>query len=338
MDNSVILYSHAPEDEDSSSESHIDSDSELEGSESSGELLSSNIGVNYKVHRVDSTRLLDHSRATEYETVRNKYFTPEITRHSLLVETQDRPTKNHFVVHFTKTSTGNHTSGYGAFDNVIGFRLIKAAVPNRDHHITASDNVFTFTLEIAGVAQTPLQVTLTPGKYTFEGIATHVQAQIRATGGVSHNNISVSADKTTLQYTFTSSQSNEKLHLQFTTVNHLRKIVGFTENTKGFSNSIVSDVLPDSSVHYVDIVINEIPYIACKRNAHGNHVIERIALYAPSGSLNYYENKQLLHQNYFTPITISQLTIQILDDFNRPYESSHDDMFFEFELATLNPR
>lgn len=331
MQGSVIVHSHNPNDIGSESEDEYLSDSE--GSESSGELVSSNIGVRYKVHKASSTLLFeDYSKAEEYEASRNKYFTPEIIRHSILVETHNHLkdiSKDNFIVHFTDQSN-NHTSGYGSFDNVIGFRLIKAGVPNRDYHITDSDKTFTLRKTSSGTTVSH-EITLTPGSYTFESLGIHIQAKIATiTSG-----ITVSGDSNTLKYTFEITGS-QTIQLQFNEISHIRKILGFRNSSTVQSNTITSEVLPDSSVHYLDIIIDEIPYIACKRNAHGNNIIDRIALYAANGSLNYYENKQLLHQNYFTPIKLSKLTIKVLDDLNRPYDANENDMFFEFEITVLN--
>ena len=81
MDDSILLNIHTQYSEDS----EHDSDSEYNSSEEDDiGLLSSNIGVLYK-NKVDpSERLLDFTKSQEYQDSRNKYFTPEITKHICL--------------------------------------------------------------------------------------------------------------------------------------------------------------------------------------------------------------------------------------------------------------
>ena len=44
----------------------------------------------------------------------------------------------------------------------------------------------------------------------------------------------------------------------------------------------------DHSIHYIDLVIPEIPYIACKHNMSSKNVIERIPLNVDAGDIVYY--------------------------------------------------
>ena len=331
MEGSVILHSHPNDPSESSDEYQSDS----EASESSGELLSSNIGVQYKAIKVNpEQRFDDYSKASDYETVRNKYFTPEITKHSILVETHNHKTEitNHnFVVDFTNHNV-NHTSGYEAFDNVIGFRLIKAGVPNREYHITDHNKTLTFSFGGGSDKQKDLD----PGIYTFASMAAHLQSKMREAVGGNNTTITVTSNALTSTFTFKSGDTN-KIGVDFSgNGTNLPKILGFPKSPIPHATSVTSTISADFSVHYIDVVIDEIPYIACKRNAHGRHVIDRIGLYASQGTLNYYENKQLLHQNYFTPMKLSKLTISILDDHGNPYLSEERDYFFEFEITILN--
>jgi len=97
----------------SSVQADSESGSEYE-TDSSEELLSSNVGVQYQALKVtDEERLEDYTKAKTYETVRNKYFTPEITKHSISVIITTSPIT---VV----------LSDYGIdIDRVIGFKIIK---------------------------------------------------------------------------------------------------------------------------------------------------------------------------------------------------------------------
>lgn len=327
MDSSNVGYVPIVEESSSDSEGRYDPE-DSSNSDISQELLTSNVGVMYQ-YVGQQDRLMDERRAQEHIEFRNKYFTPETSRHSILVETHNHTVtiENHnFVVHFVD-SAHNSTGGYGEFDNVIGFRMIKAGVPHRDYHVTEENKSLTFSF--GGSDKT---VTLTPGSYTLTDFATHLQTTMNSHGDVS--GITVSVDTTTLKFTFT--HSSTAIGFDFTgATSNIHRLLGF-ERALTVATTVTSTILPDFSNHYIDVVIDEIPIIACKRNARGRHVIDRIALYSSQGSLNYYENKQLLHQNYFTPIKLSKLSIQLFDDMENHYKAEQNHMFFEFEVTVLN--
>ena len=163
--------------------------------------------------------------------------------------------------------------------------------------------------------------------------AQHLQTKMNSASGVS--DITVTPDTNTLKFTFT--HSSTVIGFDFTDVStNLHRLLGFERALVTAATTVTCTILPDFSNHYIDVVIDEIPYIACKRNAQGRHIIDRIALYSSQGSLNYYENKQLLHQNYFTPIKLSKLSIQLFDDMGNHYKAEQNHMFFEFEVTVLN--
>ena len=60
-------------------------------------------------------------------------------------------------------NVGNSTSGYGNFDNVIGFRLIKAMVPNSIY--TVNDNNKNIIIQMSGSSE--VSINLTSSSYTF---------------------------------------------------------------------------------------------------------------------------------------------------------------------------
>lgn len=121
MDDSILLNIHTQYSEDS----EHDSDSEYNSSEDDDiGLLSSNIGVLYKNTVDPSERLLDFTKSQEYQDSRNKYFTPEITKHICLE---------------TDTTIGPidlTTFGF-SIDRVIGFKIVKAI-----GNATADDKIF----------------------------------------------------------------------------------------------------------------------------------------------------------------------------------------------------
>ena len=103
--------------------------------------------------------------------------------------------------------------------------------------------------------------------------------------------------------------------------------------------SHTSDYSVDHSIHYADLVIDEIPSIACKMSSKGKQIIARIPFNNSSGGLVYYRSPEgeLQTSNYFYPMKLSSLSIQLYDnDSNQLYDSQNGDNYFEFEITLLN--
>ena len=107
-----------------------------------------------------------------------------------------------------------------------------------------------------------------------------------------------------------------------------------------FTKSLISERSPDVSQHYVDLVIPEIPSIACKRNSFGREIIERIQLSAAHGQfLHYHPSKdESIIQNYFNPRKLHRLTIQLYAPNNELYDTRNSDNSFEFEITMVSDK
>jgi hypothetical protein len=95
--------------------------------------------------------------------------------------------------------------------------------------------------------------------------------------------------------------------------------------------------LPNQTKHFVDLVIPEIPDIACKMSSN-KQVVDRIPLNSPSGSLVHYRapEHELQTNNYFYPIKLSSLTIQLYDnDSSDFYNCENGHNYFEFEITIV---
>ena len=101
----------------------------------------------------------------------------------------------------------------------------------------------------------------------------------------------------------------------------------------------VSNLMPDLTNHFVDLVIDEIPYIACKKNPLGKSIIERIPTDAQTGG-HYIEHNvsesEYFSQNYYHPISLSKLSIKLYDDtLQHLYFTNNLDNSFIFEVTML---
>ena len=104
------------------------------------------------------------------------------------------------------------------------------------------------------------------------------------------------------------------------------------------NQKLYSDRTPDVSTHFVDLVIPEIPSIACKRNSSGKDIIERIQLKAGHGEYLHYEVNvdESNVQYFFSPITLHRLNLQLYSVNNVLYDSNNSDISYEFEITMVN--
>ena len=67
----------------------------------------------------------------------------------------------------------------------------------------------------------------------------------------------------------------------------------------------------NDKAHFVDVIIPEIPYKACIHNAHGYHLIARLCMKKSSEEDMIEYEPENIKKNYFFPITLSKLNINI---------------------------
>ena len=89
----------------------------------------------------------------------------------------------------------------------------------------------------------------------------------------------------------------------------------------------------DASIPFVDIRIPELPHICCKQNERGVPVLDRIPLDLSTSTQNKYTHDREYH-NYFTPMKLSKLTLEV----RLPNGTITTDYtgFYEFEITVLN--
>jgi len=326
MDNTIIPY--AEEYESSDNELDDSSDDDIYSHQ-----LSNNIGIHFNKFNTHGN-FMNMENTKDYESIRNKYFTPELKRIRLLVDsknvdhTLDHSTSN-YTIYFDGKDVSNATSGYGNFDNVIGFRLIKAMVPNSIY--TVNDNNRNIIIQMSGSSE--VSINLTHSSYTFQELGDHLISTLNAHASLS--GFSIIKDTKTYKYTISNSTAFRIKWLSSS--GSAYRLFGFfnlddtSDNTSYTSYNVVQQ-----NIHFVDLVIPEIPYISCKRNSNGKNIIDRIPLDENSGNLVYYSSDINL-DNYFYPINIDKLTIQLYEDTsNSLYDCQNNDNSFEFELTILN--
>ena len=276
----------------------------------------------------------------DYETVRILVDT-----HNIIKTSSFNPGNYVFDL---DSGTDNITGGLGRYKNVIGFRLIHAIMPNAAHIVSDTCNKLKY---YASTNTETITITLSNGYYTLDNLKnafTNASYTIDTGSVTSDNKItnsSVIYNPTTHLFTFqtTGSKANTannhfcfKLDNLSNSAARLFGLRSIDEEDSNASHTKQSDFVPDMSIHYTDLVVDEIPYIACKNNPSGHHIIDRIPLNVDYGSNVSYEPYRDPYQNYFLPISLNRLTIKLLEPIHgHTYNPQDSDHSLEFELTMI---
>jgi len=247
------------------------------------------------------------------------------------------------------SSVNNSTGGLGRYKNVIGFRLIKAIMPNAAYIIDDTNNIIIYEADSAvdGSEKKVITLTLIQGYYTIDNLINAFPSTLGPqTDALDNDNMMLSSNitynSTTHKFTFKCYNTLTDFYFNWqtnSTTIKAAKLFGFIIDGPSTTDSIsshTSDIVPDMSIHYTDLVVDEIPYIACKNNPDGNHVIDRIPLNVEYGSNILYEPYRDQYQNYFLPISLNKLTIKLLEPINNHYYNPQDtDHSLEFEITMI---
>lgn len=272
---------------------------------------------------------------SNYLNMRNQLFTKDIETKKILIDT-----KNIVEMGYTY-DTSNYIVDIGSngkypesFKNVIGFRLVKCIIPVCLFHVKDGHNTFDVTVD--GTLYSNISLNL--GNYSFDELGTEIHTQLNDTDSgftVDYNSYEkeskykISHNSSEFFFTFKDNNLSRLFGLELDKINN--------SNTSN-GRTLISEFPIDQSIHYVDLVVPEIPHISCKLNSIGQHVIDRIPLIGEAGTLNYYEAPlhEYLTQNYFYPIKLNKLTIQLYEDSeNNFYTTNGRDNYFEFEITIL---
>ena len=123
------------------------------------------------------------------------------------------------------------------------------------------------------------------------------------------------------------------------------KLDSMNDKTGGlgeFKNVIGIDLLKccivqsssDATSHFADVIIPEIPYKACIHNANGNHLIARLCMKKSSEDQMVEYEPENIKENYFFPITLSKLSINIYNPGTTTLYGGGDNTFI-FRLSIL---
>ena len=222
----------------------------------------------------------------------------------------------------------NNTGGFDKYTNVIGFRLVKAVIPNTAYTINNSNDLFVYKIE-----DKLYKLELTQGYYEpcilNSCIPTTNLHDIKFNwiNGLWKFNIT-SSHKIIICWNYNDKTKN------------LAGLLGYYINMNNISSkNIYGDMVADLASTYVDLVIDEIPSIACKKNSYGRRIIDRIPLNDDFGDIKYYEPEykdKLDASKLFFPITLHKLSIKLYDKNQGLFDNQQGNHTFEFELTIKN--
>ena len=283
--------------------------------------------VKFNANQIKNKELLDF---------RKNLFTKDIIKKNLLIDSitayKEGQDTSDYIVKFGGTNSPE------VYKNVIGFRLVNAIIPYTVYTINENNKNIVISFSVSGP---PNSIDLDVGSYTFDELGYHLQTKLNGVFSIllPPKIFTVVADSTTYKYTITETTSTPTPF-----VLNWSEVTGYSYRLFGFENidttldtSHTSTHSVDHSVHYADLVIDEIPSIACKMSSKGKQIIARIPFNNVSGGLVYYRSPEaeLQTSNYFYPMKLSSLNIQLFDDNGNKYDSNNGDNYFEFEITIV---
>jgi len=258
---------------------------------------------------------------TNYLNMRNELFTKDIMKKKLLIDSSmkinDSNNNNNYSVSLSDTAD--------TFKNVIGFRLIECAIPITSHTINNNNNKLNITS--ASGAHT---VTFDTGEFTPNEIAAKMNSSDLTTYDGTFN---CTFNSETNRFTIT--RSADLLFKFKSTGNSCYKLLGYDKIDEIEKNQPIHDV--HHGYNYFDIVVDNIPNIACKMNTMGLNVIDRIIVNTDMGYLLTYRvpESETQTSNYFYPISMNNISIKIYTADGEIYDNTAGQNLFEFEVTTL---
>lgn len=318
--------------------------------ESNDNILKSLLGhtIKYlKKNKYDDTQLLD-------KVNKDSLFNKDYDRVRILLDTHniehiDNFDKSKYTFHLSNNSVGNNnmndTGGFGNYKNVIGFKYINSIMPIKSYVIDDTNNQVIYNASKGGNTA-KVTITLINGRYSIEDLGdsfpSNYSTNITVSGALNASDIAITSnniqyDSITYKYTFSPIDNNTQIQFLWEkNNNNSAGLLGFyKDNTSKYFSSITSQKPSDISTTYVDLIVNEIPYRSCKNNPSGYHIIERIPLNAEHGANTYHEATDLSHDNYFTPINLNKLSIELRDPMNGHYYKTNANHTIEFELTMI---
>jgi hypothetical protein len=254
----------------------------------------------------------------------DKLIVKDVYRENILLSNKDTSEYNHDSKTIRFNLNNNKAGGVQYKKNVIGFRLNECIYTSPVFNIS-NDTDITYNVE----SSSPIQIV--KGFYTIFSLLSAINSK--------QDDFILDFDSSRSIVTFTSDHD-----ITFTGVNENSLIynLGFRPISNDqiiLNNNKEAETHPSLIIGtYIDIVVDEIPYKACKQNPQGLNIIHRLPVRPDNGSSIVYYKSNFIDHNFqylFYPINLSTLTIHLYMD-GVELNLEHMTISFEFELVILN--
>ena len=266
----------------------------------------------------------------------HKLIYKEISRENILLSSKDLEhgsDREHDSKTLKFDLSLNKSGGINWKKNVIGFRLNECIFTSPIYNIkkNVSD-----VIEYEGSDN---KITIPEGDYTIYSLMNAINIHDNNTGAFKFT-LSYNKETTLINIT---NFSNPKKEIKIKK-NTLTELLGWHKGIGIFLSPITgfflnADTHPALNIGtYIDIVVDEIPYGACKQNPKGLNIIHRIPIRSESGSSIVYYKSNFIDHNYqhlFPPMNLSYLTVHLYMD-GQELPLGNLTISFEFELVILN--
>lgn len=265
-----------------------------------------------------------------------------ITRHILIDSThkQTHETSYKYKVHFGVRGEDSHAAE--KMKNIISINVLNAEIPRTADNIISGRN--SFEINIYGTSHL---VTLTHGLYLssssylneIETALNNLQIATFIVSLSDSSRLKISSD-TEFYLSRGSAHPNDSVLFQWgiidavgndaTSHNDADDTLGHVVVSKRYTN-----MMPRS---FVDIVIPEVPTIGTKltNGPKVGRVMARIPLHGqPGGSQLYEPNETQLLRQFFNPISLTGLTVMLVDNYGEPYDTRDTPHTISLEIIQL---
>lgn len=269
-----------------------------------------------------------------YDGIRNneneKLFPQKIRKTMLHLSSIDTKGRSVLEPHKFTFNFGNLSNGdaFEVYRNVINIKCIEATVPYVPHNIYAEpvkNALFKNLTENSNkLSINGTIVIIEPGFYTINTLITTLNTLFALASPIpkfAFNNTtkSISVENVTYisDYQFTTTISNKDLsdipEQQYPLLHRL----GLNYVDFNVSASKVTGLnIPDLSIHYIDIIMNDLPSIATTKSGLHNNILIRIPMKGSPGDMIYHKtdySDYVSKDNFFPGATTSNLSSISLD-------------------------
>ena len=255
----------------------------------------------------------------------DKLIVKDVYRENILLSSNDTGVEQGPDSKTLKFNLNNNGAGGIQYKkNVIGFRLNECILTSPVYNITNANNTITYSGSM---------ITIEVGYYTIYTLQNAINFSDNGT-------LELKYDPQRQKYSIKNTGNSDITVNLIENKNQLLKDCGFTK-LEGLSvgTDRLADTHPSLIIGtYIDIVVDEIPYKACKQNPKGFNIVHRLPIRSDSGSsIVYYKSNFIDHnfQHLFYPLNLSTLTIHLYMD-GKELTLGNLTISFEFELVILN--